>query len=80
MRLVPHATATPERPTCPVRYRSTENRMAEDQDIKDLRNAIGRGLPSWLAVEREMPERLAELLRQLRFAEDRMGKAPDGIR
>jgi hypothetical protein len=54
--------------------------MAEDQDIKDLRNAIGRGLPSWLAVEREMPERLAELLRQLRFAEDRMGKAPDGIR
>ena len=53
--------------------------MAEDQDIKNLRNAIGRGLPPWLGVEREMPERLAELLRQLKLAEDRMGKGPDGI-
>jgi hypothetical protein len=54
--------------------------MAEDQDIKDLRRAIGRRLPSWLGAEREMPEQLAELLRQLKLAEDRMGKGPDGIR
>jgi hypothetical protein len=57
-----------------------EKTMAEDQDIKDMRNAIGRGLPSWLGMERDMPERLAELLRQLKLAEDRMGKGPDGLR
>jgi hypothetical protein len=54
--------------------------MAEDQDIKVLRYAIGRGLPSRLSVEREMPERLAELLRQLKLAEDMMGKGPDDSR
>lgn len=54
--------------------------MADDQGIKDLRCAIGRGLASWLGVEREMPERLAELLHQLKLADDRIGKGRGGIR
>jgi hypothetical protein len=42
-----------------------ENDMAEDRDIKDVRVAVGRGLSARLAVERELPQQLLELLRQL---------------
>jgi hypothetical protein len=43
--------------------------MADGKDIKDLRDAIGRGLSACLAVERETPEQLIELLRRLKRSE-----------
>jgi len=43
--------------------------MAETQEIKQLRAALGRDLGTRLEVEREIPERLAELLRKLRHCE-----------
>lgn len=39
--------------------------MAEDQDIRDLRVALGRGLAARLQAERELPQPLINLLRQL---------------
>ena len=39
--------------------------MTEDQDINNLRVALGRSLPARLEVDREIPERLLALLRQL---------------
>lgn len=43
--------------------------MAEIQDIRQLQAALGRDLSARLAVERELPEHLAELLRKLRHIE-----------
>jgi len=43
--------------------------MTETQEVKQLRAALGRDLSTRLAVEREIPERLAELLRKLRHIE-----------
>lgn len=47
--------------------------MAEDQNVKDLRNALGRSLSARLEVEREIPQQLLELLRQLQQREQALG-------
>lgn len=44
--------------------------MADAKDIKDLREAIGRGLSARLVVEREPPEQLVDLLRRLKRSEE----------
>jgi hypothetical protein len=44
--------------------------MADGKDIKDVRDAIGRGLSACLAVERETPEQLIDLLRRLKRSEE----------
>lgn len=44
--------------------------MADTRDIRDLRNAIGRGLSARLVVEHETPEQLIELLRRLKRSEE----------
>jgi hypothetical protein len=49
--------------------------MAETQEIKQLRAALGRHLSTRLEVERDMPERLAELLRKLKHVETTGGTA-----
>jgi hypothetical protein len=46
--------------------------MAQEREIRDLRYAVGRGLSSCLAVETETPERLLQLLRQLKRSEESM--------
>ena len=43
--------------------------MAETQEIKELRAALGRDLSTRIEVERQLPEHLAELLRKLRHVE-----------
>jgi hypothetical protein len=43
--------------------------MAETEEVKQLRAALARNLSTRLEVEREMPERLADLLRKLRHRE-----------
>jgi hypothetical protein len=43
--------------------------MADANDIRDLRNAIGRGLSASLVVEHDTPEQLIELLRRLKRSE-----------
>src|SRR5690349_10005650 len=40
--------------------------MAEDQEVDAARDAIGRRLATQIEVERELPERLKTLLRELR--------------
>jgi len=40
--------------------------MAEDQEVRAARDAIGRRLGAQIAVERELPERLKTLLSELR--------------
>jgi hypothetical protein len=45
--------------------------MADAKDIRDLRNAIGRGLSASLVVEYDAPEQLIELLRRLKRSEQR---------
>ena len=51
--------------------------MADARDIKDLRNAIGRGLSACFVVERETPEQLIELLRRLKRSEETMRNERD---
>lgn len=46
--------------------------MAETLEVKQLRAALGRDLSTRIEVERDIPDRLAELLRKLRHVE-RMG-------
>jgi hypothetical protein len=46
--------------------------MAQDRDVKDLRVALGRSLSARLQVEREIPQQLLELLRQLELREQSM--------
>ncbi len=46
--------------------------MAEDQDFRDVRDALGRGLVSRVVAEREIPQNLLELLRELQKRERTM--------
>jgi hypothetical protein len=43
--------------------------MAETPEMRQLRAALGRDLSTRLEVERDMPERLAKLLRKLKHVE-----------
>jgi hypothetical protein len=49
--------------------------MAEPEEIKHMRAALGRDLSTRIEVERAMPERLVALLRQLRRTETSEGAA-----
>ena len=49
--------------------------MAETLEIKQLRAALGRDLSTRIEVERELPERLVELLRKLKHIETAGGTA-----
>jgi hypothetical protein len=49
--------------------------MTSEQDIRDMSDAIGRGLSANLAAERDTPDRLKLLLRQLKLADEQLARA-----
>ncbi|MDQ8729398.1 hypothetical protein [Bradyrhizobium sp. LHD-71] len=54
--------------------------MDSNQDLKGLRDGIGRGLSSHISVDDDVPEPLKILLRRLKLAEAQrpMPEARDG--
>lgn len=48
--------------------------MAEDQDVRAARVAIGRRLAENMTVERELPDRLQELMNELRRQDEQTTK------
>jgi hypothetical protein len=54
--------------------------MADDQEMQAARDAIGRRLAAQITVEREVPDRLKALLRQLRRQDEQTARIERGNR
>jgi hypothetical protein len=52
--------------------------MAEDQDIRAARVAIGRSLATHVTVERDLPERLQALLDELKRRDEQSTRTERG--
>ncbi len=75
-RRVPSGTY-PFNDRCPC---TGEGLMADDQEMQTARDAIGRRLATHIVVERDLPDQLKALLRELKRQDEQTARIEHGNR